>query len=270
LCTALPARLSSAILLLPALHSQGAADQLGCSASNRQPPGTHFERPEDELASTQMLARCSHAAHTSFTAACLTKRRDIALIGAHHMVPSDSTGYTACAGSSMLLAVDVAWHAPRLAVNRNGVIASEPEARGSFQQPDSDAAFGLLHAAGAVQAWARSSVCAHQMSPVQERACRQSLAASATLACVQEDLVGACIQRLQAVQVVERILLTRQRQDWMNAITIDQAGMAAPRLRCIADSVLGNRFNLQHVGTLLSHTPYLGLVEFVHGLICRK
>jgi cupin superfamily acireductone dioxygenase involved in methionine salvage len=38
-------------------------------------------------------------------------------------------------------------------------------------------------------------------------------------------------------------------------ITIDRAGMAALRLRCIANSALNKKSNLQHVGTLLSHTP---------------
>jgi hypothetical protein len=38
------------------------------------------------------------------------------------------------------------------------------------------------------------------------------------------------------------------------AIIIDRAGMAALRLRCIGNSVLGDKSNLQHVGTLLSHT----------------
>jgi hypothetical protein len=43
---------------------------------------------------------------------------------------------------------------------------------------------------------------------------------------------------------------------WRDAcvITIDRAGMAALRLRCIANSGLNKKSNLQHVGTLLSHT----------------
>jgi hypothetical protein len=38
-------------------------------------------------------------------------------------------------------------------------------------------------------------------------------------------------------------------------ITIDRAGMAALRLRCIANSALNKKSNLQDAGTLLSHTP---------------
>jgi hypothetical protein len=42
---------------------------------------------------------------------------------------------------------------------------------------------------------------------------------------------------------------------FQRVITIDRAGMAALRLRCIANSALNKKSNLQHVGTLLSHTP---------------
>jgi hypothetical protein len=50
-----------------------------------------------------------------------------------------------------------------------------------------------------------------------------------------------------------RALWTAQRQGCV--ITIDRAGMAALRLRCIANSALNKKSNLQHVGSLLSHTP---------------
>jgi hypothetical protein len=40
-------------------------------------------------------------------------------------------------------------------------------------------------------------------------------------------------------------------------ITIDGAGLAALRLRCIANAVLNKLSSLHHVGTLLSHTPQL-------------
>jgi hypothetical protein len=54
--------------------------------------------------------------------------------------------------------------------------------------------------------------------------------------------------RLAAVWSAEQTVV-------MCVITIDGAGLAALRLRCIANAVLNNMSSLHHVGTLLSHTP---------------